>query len=308
MSAALRIPREVADEAAQALSGERDPTGFRQVTAMAGGCIHPAARVETSDGRVGFLKWSPDPGHPGFGVEARGLEALAAQGGLRVPSVLGVGTGTNGSRGWLLLEFIEPAPVPPTGARDLGVGLARLHRPIESAAPGWTEDGWIGSLPQPNAPDTRPSWPGFWRDRRLLPLRERVSDHFDSATHARWDHVLEQIDTVLEGWADDGLTLLHGDLWHGNVLWDRDGRPVLIDPAVYLGHREVDLAMMELFGGFDAAVLESYQGEAPLVPGYVERRRDLYQLYPLLVHLVLFGTGYAAGVRDRIDRLYAWLR
>ena len=94
-----------------------------------------------------------------------------------------------------------------------------------------------------------------------------------------------------------------GDLWSGNVLTDWAGEPVLVDPAGYRGHREVDLAMMELFDGFNSGVMEQYQLEAPLVRGYKESRRDLYQLYPLLVHVNLFGTGYVARVRDRVQRL-----
>lgn len=306
-SVGRRPPSDVASGAATALGERKGADALVSAEPLTGGCIHPAARIRTGSGRSAFLKWSERPGPSGFRVEAEGLRALKARGGLRVPQVLGVGTGSIDRRGWLLLELVEEGPPDPSTPERLGAGLARLHRPLEDgaagrAAPGWEEDGWIGPLPQANRL-TASSWPEFWREARLLPQWERAEKRFDRATRRRWERLLARTPEALEGWESDGLSLLHGDLWSGNVLTDREAEPVLIDPAVYRGHREVDLAMMELFGGFDPAVLERYRAEFPVAPAYAEVRRDLYQLYPLLVHVNLFGGGYVDGVRAKVDRL-----
>jgi fructosamine-3-kinase len=257
--------------------------------------------VETEEGTAAFLKWSGEGVFTGFGVEARGLLALAERGGVRVPRVLGFGSGESGAAGWLLLEFVRPGAPGSAISERLGEGLATLHRPLSKGAPGWEEDGWIGRLPQRNGPGQE--WPAFWRDARLLPLLSRLEHGFDRKTRAGAEQVLSDIHLALEGWQDDGLSLLHGDLWSGNVLWDESGDPVLLDPAAYRGHREVDLAMMELFGGFSGLSFDAYFASAPLAPGYPERRRDAYQLYPLLVHLGMFGEGYLPRVRHCILRL-----
>lgn len=119
------------------------------------------------------------------------------------------------------------------------------------------------------------------------------------------DRLLDGLPDLLEGWAADGIGLLHGDLWGGNVLVGHGGRAYLVDPAVYRGHREVDLAMMELFGGFGERVFSAYREVRPVEPGYREARRDVYQLYPLLVHVNLFGGGYVRRALSAIDRILA---
>lgn len=297
------VPRAVAEAALRALASSSVPAGFRRVQPLGGGCIHHAARVESADGIEGFLKWSAEPGFSGFGAEARGLVALAERGGVRVPKVLAFGSGEDGLPGWLLLELIRPGP-PGTADPDLlGSGLATLHRPLEDSLPGWSEDGWIGTLPQHNT--LASDWPTFWRDARLVPLLSEVATSLDREDREAADKVLREIDDALLGWDADGLSLLHGDLWSGNVLWDESGVPVLLDPSVYRGHHEVDLAMMELFGGFSPRTFETYLERSPLASGYPDRRRHAYQLYPLLVHLALFGEGYRTRVRNCLRRLAA---
>lgn len=300
------LPPNVAEGAAEAL-GESDADGaFVSIDPVGGGCIHPSARIRTRSGAEAFLKWSRSPGPAGFGAEAGGLTALSRRGGLRVPDVLAFRSGGEEERGWLLLEFVEQGPPTPETPERLGSGLAHLHRPMEGAAPGWEEDGFIGSLPQPNRVDGG-SWPRFWKEMRLAVQWEAATPHFDADTRRSWERLMDVIELGLEGIQDDGLSLLHGDLWSGNVIVDAEGAPALVDPAAYRGHREVDLAMMELFGGFRPAVIERYRSEAPLLPGYQEVRRDIYQLYPLLVHVNLFGRGYVSGVVGRVRRLLAQL-
>jgi fructosamine-3-kinase len=297
------IPVEVL-RGAMSVLGIRESAASSTFTRLRGGCINPAARVEGPGVEPFFLKWAQAPGPASFGVEARGLAALAAKGGLRVPAVLGVSEGAPNARGWLALEFVEGGRPRHRTWEQLGEGLAELHRPLPGARPGWEEDGSIGPLPQWNDPcgASSESWPTFWTDARLTPQWEIASRYFDAGTQSEWDRLLERAEGALAGWQAEGLSILHGDLWSGNVLTDREGAPVLVDPAVYRGHREVDLAMMELFGGFPSLAFDAYRDALPTADGY-DVRRDLDQLYPLLVHVNLFGAGYVPGVRTRIERL-----
>lgn len=264
----------------------------RVAGAVGGGCIHPAVRLETADGPI-FLKYG-EPAPAGlFASEAGGLRALrAAADGLRVPEVLAVSDpGADGGAGWLALEWLEPSRAGDGEAERLGRGLARLHR-IRTAGWGWEEDGFIGSLPQRNAPAA--AWAAFWAERRIEPMLRRARGTGASiGSGAEWDRLLAALPALLVEAEADGPSLLHGDLWNGNVL-HTDRGPALVDPAVYRGHREVDLAMSELFGGFGPAFYDSYREAWPLRPGYAEVRRGIYQLYYLLVHVILFGSGYAA--------------
>lgn len=277
-------------------------TGVHRV---GGGCIDPAARIELADGGRAFIKWSEGAGAHRYGVEARGLRALSERGGISIPRVLGCSGDAEGPTGdregssnadgaWLLLEWIEPGPVTDRSTRRLGKELAHLHRSLPAGTPaGWDEDGWIATLPQPNGVEA--DWPGFWFRRRLLPQWERARRAHTLPPSAEGDlQALEAaLPDILDGWQADGISLLHGDLWAGNVLTAADGTPYLVDPAVYRGHREVDLAMLDLFGSPGPLFREAYGEVHPLRPGH-ERRRAAYQLYPLLVHVNLFGGGYRA--------------
>lgn len=298
------LPDDVTRGVADALGDVADTPS--SISRVGGGCIHPAARITTRSGKTVFLKWAVDPGPSPFPIEARGLQALGATEGPRVPHVLGVGPGDPESRGWLLLEHVTSGIPDARSFETLGGELAALHRPVEGVRPGWDEDGWIGSLPQPNAPRSL-SWPAFWRDVRLDAQWRSARSSFDRRDREGWDRLSDLLEQALRDSVAEGLSLLHGDLWRGNVMVDDRGRPTLVDPAAYYGHREVDLAMMELFGGFDPIVFESYFERAPVGPGYAELRRDIYQLYPLLVHVNLFGGAYVPGVCSRMRRLLSEL-
>lgn len=275
------------------------------VREVGGGCIHNGNRVDTADASY-FLKWNAAPrAESMFESEEVGLAALREAGegsgaGAIVPKVFGRGSTESGS--WLLMTYVEPTAPPVGSGPDLGRALAAIHG-YETGPVGWPSDNWIGSLPQANGP--LPSWSDFWRDRRILPQLERARAN-GRVREAVFDTLLDVIPDALVG-AQSG-SLLHGDLWSGNAFHAPDGRPVLIDPAVYRGDGEVDIAMAELFGGFDTGVFDAYGEVRPISAEYVSHRRALYQLYYLLVHVNLFGPTYEPGARAAADKVVSALR
>jgi protein-ribulosamine 3-kinase len=265
------------------------------VDAVGGGCISPAYRL-TCDG-VGsvFLKTAP-PGAPGdmLKQEALSLECIAATGTVRVPDVRAV------TDGWLALEWLEPSGGSAQAWAALGRALARMHRSSE-ANYGWQCANFIGPLPQSNA--RTGDWASFWREQRLAPQLRRAQHQLGAATVSRFGRLLAELDGRLAGAAGEGPSLLHGDLWRGNVHFTA-GVCALIDPSSCFGHREVDLAMAALFGGFPPAFLEGYSAEWPLADG-ARSRRPIYQLYYLLVHVNLFGGVYVAQTREVLETALA---
>lgn len=292
-----RLIRSVAALACRAV-GPPDAV-VQEVRSVGGGCINQCAFVRASCGQY-FLKTNPRQDHAFFRAEAEGLAALASAGAVRTPRVLGRSR-EGGGRGrdvpWLLLEWIEEG-----GRRAnadwgrLGRELAALHRcPVAEPEWGWHADNVIGSLPQPNG--RLRDWPSFWARRRILPLaRElRASNILSVSQFATVEEAARRVGDLIGPAAEaDGPSLLHGDLWSGNVIVDRKGEPVLVDPAVYVGHREVDLAMTRLFGGFPPAFYRAYDEAWPPALGR-DARWPAYQLYPLLVHARLFGGGYVGS-------------
>lgn len=280
-------------------AAERALGTIRSVRPVSGGCISNGCRVETAAGPV-FVKHNAAASAGMFAAEADGLHALRAAAGehLRVPTVLALGDDGDRAGGWIALEWLEPAPPTAGDAERLGRGLAAIHR--TSGRWGWECDNWIGSLPQANQPAA--SWPDFWRGRRLSPqldLARRARRL--PGTDAEWERLFHHLPELLAVGDQDGPSLLHGDLWSGNALSTSAG-PAIIDPAVYRGHREVDLAMAALFGGFDRAFFAAYNDAWPLSPG-AEQRRAIYQLYYLLVHVNLFGGGYVAQTAETLRRV-----
>ncbi len=272
---------------------------------VGGGCVNEGLKIRTTGGDF-FLKWNAEAGPHFFRVEAEGLAALADSGAVRTPAVLA--RSRKGDRiPWLLLDWIHEARPDDRSWSRLGRELATLHRgPCGDGGYGWHTDNVIGPLPQPNR--WTDDWGEFWAESRIRPLAREL--HTRGTLTARQlatvDSAAARMGALLDPAArDDGPSLLHGDLWSGNVLFARSGdgsgggsaEPVLIDPAVYVGHREVDLAMSRLFGGFPGSFYRGYEEEWPLQPGQA-RRRPAYELYPLLVHARLFGGGYVgAAVR-----------
>ncbi len=241
-----------------------------------------ALRIDLSDGRSLFVKHLPGPPAGMFAAEAAGLSWLAATGAVHTPPVVAVGDD------WLALGWVEPGTPEARTDEVLGRGLARMHR-AGAAAFGADHPGFIGPLAVPN--DSRDTWPAFLAECRLIPLaRVAGLDPGDGA-------LLERVMARLGDLADpaEPPARLHGDLWAGNRMTDSTGCPVLVDAAAYGGHREVDLAMMRLFGGFSDRVFAAYAEEYPLAPGW-EERVEMNQLIPLLVHAALFGGAYRASV------------
>jgi fructosamine-3-kinase len=263
---------------------------------IAGGDINEALAVSLEDGRRLFVKTNARAPAGMFAAEARGLAWLAEAKALRVPAVLAV------DEGFLALELVAGARPARDFDERLGRGLAALHR---FGAPrfGLDHDNFIGRLPQANAAvSAGGGWAAFYRERRLEPQLRRAADGglATSRLRAGFARLFAALDQLV-GPAEPP-SRLHGDLWGGNHLVDETGAPCLCDPAVYGGHREIDLAMMRLFGGFAPRVFAAYDEAWPLSAGHAERVA-LYQLYPLMVHANLFGGGYVAQVQGLLERI-----
>jgi protein-ribulosamine 3-kinase len=233
-------------------------------------------------------------------AEADGLRELGRANAVRVPSPIAIGASDGVV--FLALEWLELA----CGGRDaaLGRALARLHRTTGPRF-GWHRDNTIGTTPQDNA--WIDDWATFFRDRRIAPqLALAMRRDNGKALLRDGDRLLAAIPALLAGHAPVA-SLLHGDLWSGNAARLVSGEPVLFDPAVHFGDRETDLAMSELFGGFDSGFHAAYREAWPLDAGDATRR-DLYNLYHVLNHFNLFGGGYGSQAEQMLDRLLAEIR
>ncbi len=256
----------------------------RDAVPVGGGDICRAYRVRTGDGRTLFAKARDDAPAGFFAAEAAGLRWLA-EGGAAVPEVVARGEQV------LVLEWVEPGAPSAAAAERFGRELAALHR-AGAAAYGADRAGFIGPLPLDNTP--APDWPAFYAERRVRPYLRLAADR--GAVSADDRAAVEQVVTRVETLAGpaEQPARLHGDLWSGNVHWAADGRVWLVDPAAHGGHRETDLAMLQLFGlpHLDT-VLAAYGDALPPADGW-QARVPLHQLHPLLVHAALFGGSYGA--------------
>ncbi|MEM8903888.1 MAG: fructosamine kinase family protein [Actinomycetota bacterium] len=268
------------------------PTDVRRVS---GGDVSDARRVQLADGRVVFAKThgSPPPGF--FTTEAAGLAWLREAHAVAVPQVLAVSDETPAL---LALEWIdEGAPTASTDV-ELGRALARLHA-AGAPAFGREDRRTTGSRALPNDPCE--TWADFYAERRLRPLARLAADGaaLRATTIADLERVADRLEVI--GGPVEPPARLHGDLWAGNRVVDAAGRSWLIDPAAHGGHREFDLAMMRLFGGFGPACFAAYAEQAPLAPGW-EERIELHQLAPLVVHAIKFGRSYVPAVEAAVGR------
>jgi protein-ribulosamine 3-kinase len=249
-------------------------------------------------GHACFVKLNTPERVPMFAAEEIGLKEIGRTDTVRVPRPLCHGASPGAS--WIVLEHLELSSADGKAMRALGSNLARLHR-VTAPRYGWARDNTIGSTPQPNA--WAPDWIAFWREKRLgfqLGLAASQGHGRLAASGAR---LMEKLPAFFAGHTP-APSLLHGDLWSGNVAMTGAGEPVVFDPATYYGDREADLAMTELFGGFPRSFYDAYRAEYPLHPGY-DVRKPLYNLYHVLNHFNLFGGGYGVQAGRMIGQLLA---
>ncbi len=262
-----------------------------------GGGINRACRIRGEDNRQFFVKLNDAQHGNMFAAEAAGLKAIAATQTLRVPQP--IAHGTTSSHSFLVLEYLELRAQGNT--RLLGEQLAALHR---STAPhfGFAQDNFIGTTPQPNG--WKEDWIAFWREQRLsFQLHLAARNGYDGRLQTLGEQLLATLPAFFTGYTPQPA-LLHGDLWNGNYAFLADGTPVIFDPAPYYGDRECDLAMTELFGGFDADFYAAYRAAYPPDVGYAVRK-ELYNLYHILNHANLFGGGYVRQAEEMMVELLA---
>lgn len=279
----------------------REATGntFRITDSRAvnGGDTHRALSVSGGGTRY-FVKHGPADSHEMFEAEADGLAALAETGAVRVPAVIALGADEDGA--CLILEHLDLTPLGSAedGAR-MGEAVAELHQHIGEHF-GWPRDNFIGRSPQDNTPGD--NWALFFAQHRLAPQLARAkANGFDGELQRHGRRVIERLAGLFLDYRPQP-SLLHGDLWHGNAAMTPDGQPALFDPAVYRGDRESDLAMAELFGGFQPAFYSTYRQAWPLNDGF-ETRKPLYALYHVLNHLNLFGRSYLREAERLVTKL-----
>ena len=293
------LARRVAQSISDATQVHLEPTATERV---GGGCIHEAWKVtgETADGTVHyFAKLNAADAKPMFEAEADGLAAIRSAGALRVPAVIAVED--DGEKSWLVLEWLELEPLGARSGAALGSALAAQHRMAQGRF-GWPRDNYIGATPQKNGESD--DWMDFWRERRLVQqLRLAARNRLPSKMIDRGERLAADCEALFRGHAPS-KSLLHGDMWGGNCSALPDGTPVVFDPAVYVGDRECDLAMTELFGGFPKDFHAAYGAAWPLADGYAVRR-DFYNLYHVLNHANLFAGGYVAQAMQGIERSLA---
>ncbi|NND67268.1 MAG: fructosamine kinase family protein [Halioglobus sp.] len=271
---------------------------LNQKSSVGGGCINQAMRVRYGDVDY-FVKLNSASKLDMFAAEAEGLQELSRSRTLCVPEPLC--WGSDDQTAYLVMENLQLG-----GQGDpvaLAAGLANMHR-VTRERFGWVRDNTIGATPQVNTETN--NWVDFWREHRLrFQLELAASRGHTGRLQAQGELLLDLFPRLFESYAPQA-SLLHGDLWGGNCSYSRDGEPVIYDPAVYYGDREADLAMTELFGGFDRDFYAAYRDQFPLDDGYPQRR-TLYNLYHILNHLNLFGGGYLSQAQSMLDSLVSEL-
>lgn len=266
------------------------PVSSCEIRPVAGGSINDTNKVIINGTDHFFLKSNVISKFPGlFAKEKSGLDFLRSQNIIAIPEI--IGCEQTGNNQFLLLEWIEQGNKTNRFWKTFGEQLARLHK-VSSSNFGLFEDNFMGALLQVNT--YADNWIDFFIQQRLQPQVKMAMDKnlLTRKTIASFDFLYNKLDVIFN---TEKPSLLHGDLWNGNLLCDKNENPVLIDPAVYFGHRSMDLAMTTLFGGFDKLFYESYHYHWPLPDNY-KQQWEICNLYPLLVHLNLFGISYLQDI------------
>lgn len=267
----------------------------QSVDMQTGGCINMSVKATTDQGGF-FVKWNELDFEDMFEKEARGLEELRTANTIRVPQVLAVGNIEE--KAFMVQEFLEKTPLEASSSKQLGEQLAQMHR-LAHEFHGFHEPNYIGKLQQKN--ESSESWVDFFISNRLnVQLGLAIyNKEVDEPFVGDMKSFLNKLPEIMP---DSKASLLHGDLWNGNVMNTQNG-PAIFDPAVYYGAREMDIAMTRLFGGFDNVFYDAYQANYPL-GNHFEDLIDIYNLYPLMVHVNIFGanSGYLGMVKRVIKR------
>lgn len=289
------------DSVASAISdASRRPFTLLNSAAVGGGSINEAYRLEGAGGSRYFLKLNDARHYPIFVAEAAGLETIAATGTIRVPQP--IVHGSAGKQSYLVMEHLELGSR--GDAKMLGLQLAALHRCTGDKF-GFSENNFIGTTSQPNG--WKSDWIDFWREQRLgFQLKLAAQNGYGGQLQRLGEQLLNSLPSFFASYTPQP-SLLHGDLWSGNHAFLVDDTPAIFDPATYYGDRECDLAMTELFGGYSSDFYSGYRAAYPLDAGYT-MRRELYNLYHILNHANLFGSGYARQAEQMMQRLLANIR
>jgi protein-ribulosamine 3-kinase len=263
---------------------------------LGGGSINEACRLQFGQDQF-FVKWNHAARYPGmFEAEAKGLALLNRSNTLATPEV--VGSGKSSTQAFLVLSYIQQGWANGAFWESFGKGLAQMHRQTATSF-GLDHNNYIGSLRQQNKP--MPDWPGFFIEQRLMPQLKLARDNglVDKTLANNFELLFRKMADLFP---EEPASLLHGDLWSGNFLSSKQGSAVLIDPAVYYGHREMDIGMSKLFGGFHQRFYDAYNDHWRMENGW-QQRVDLCNLYPLMVHVNLFGGSYLMQVKSILRSL-----
>ncbi len=266
---------------------ENHPVKLRAYEKIYGGDINDTYRLAMTDTDY-FIKINTTDKRDMFEKEAKNLKILSDSNSFIIPEVFHNGVFENKS--FLLLQYIEKLETE-GNVKDFAENLVKLHQNFQNYY-GLKFDNYIGKLPQKNTPET--DWVNFYIQNRLQFQIDLAGNNIPVNIKNDFNRLFQKLPVIIPL---EKPSLLHGDLWNGNYFYNLQGKAVLFDPAVYYGHREIDLAMMSLFGGFDAEIYHIYHQLFPMEPDW-KNRLKIYQLYPLLVHVNLFGVSYLSGIEQ----------
>ena len=270
--------------------------GIETIVPIKGGDINDAFRLESFNKKY-FLKVNSANNFPNlFKKEARALDAIKKTKTFQVPKVINVGEAGNDFQ-YLMLDWIESSTPTVVDWENLGKKLAKLHQNTNPQF-GWTEDNYIAIILQPNKfADT---WSDFYTENRIMPMMKLLQNKqlITSRQIKSAENLCKQLNDIFP---EEKPALIHGDFWNGNILPNHKGEITMIDPAIYYGHREMDIAIAKLFGGFDDVFFDAYQEAHPLAPNY-EERLPIAQLFPLLVHAYLYEGYYVKDVQTILKK------